>query len=90
MTARIEPSPRTVEIVLDKRQAVPFVVIDQCPSCGCEMTVDLAAGADYLSYPQVGVAEPVPFYCDACAREWQVMVRIGITLDLAPPATAAG
>lgn len=85
MTARLE----RVEIAdrqhreLNKRQHVPYRVMDECPFCGVSKTVDLANGDDHLSLPRIGEGTLVYFCCGSCGRDWQARVVVNVTLTLA-------
>jgi len=66
---------------LGKRTYLPFTVVANCPCRkGGTFTKDLTV--DYLSYPIVGEISTVSFYCDACNEEFQVNLRLNITLTL--------
>lgn len=81
--AALQPATGS-RIELDKRQNVPYRVIDNCPACGKQHTIDLSKGDHYLSCPVVGKPEEVYFCCKKCDHEWQVMVVVKITLELVP------
>ena len=63
---------------LDKRQIVPFTVIDNCPKCGEEWNSDKH---DYFgSYMPVNKPYSEEFYCEKCEKHWER--NILITMDI--------
>lgn len=64
-----------------KRFYLPFTIHSCCPACGLADECDLQA-EQYLSYPAIGTPESVGFYCSECDHEWEVNVKLGITLEL--------
>ena len=63
---------------LDKRQMLPFTIIDNCPSCGEEWNSD---NRDYFgNYPKVNKPFTKDFYCVKCEKEWSR--NILITMDV--------
>lgn len=83
--AKIEKVKGSRPIELDKRQHVPYRVIDNCPKCGKVYKVDLTPKGDHhLSCPIAGALAEVYMMCpdDACGHEWEVQVIVNITVEL--------
>lgn len=83
MPARLEPV-KDASIELDKRQNVPYRVIDTCPKCHTERTCDLSGDDDYLSYPVTGQPAKVYFCCAKCDHEWQVQMVVTLIAEIVP------
>ena len=69
-----------------KRFYLPGVVIhSQCPKCGAEYARDMADS--YLSYPTAGEPFAYGCYCarEGCEHEWEMMMRIDVTLSVVTP-----
>jgi hypothetical protein len=69
-----------------KRCYLPGVVLrSQCPKCSADYAEDMAH--HYLSYPKVGKPEAYGCYCrnEACGHEWEVMLRLDVTLSVVSP-----
>jgi hypothetical protein len=64
-----------------KRCYLPISVTDICSECNEVRTISL--DDHYLSYPVIGMAEPVSFYCDSCHHEWDVDIVINLNVELA-------
>lgn len=82
-TTRVEGTARGELDV--KRCYLPGLTIrsqcSQCPKCGAAYAADLSD--QYLSYPKVGEPEGWGCYCskDDCGHEWEVMLRLDVTLS---------
>jgi len=61
-----------------KRFYIPFLITEDCPSCGRNNEVDFTT--NYLSYPTVSEPIKVNFYCYVCEHEWSKQVKLEITL----------
>ncbi len=64
-----------------KRCYLPIDVTDICSKCNNVIAISL--DDHYLSYPVIGMAEPVSFYCDNCHNEWDVDIIISLGVSLA-------
>lgn len=65
---------------LEKRTYLPFVLVDNCPKCGREVSMSLLE--QYVFYPCVG-ENSITMVCateEEDCRKWQVNVRLGFTL----------
>lgn len=63
-----------------KRLYLNGVVFEEpCPQCGLKHREDLSQ--NYLSYPSVGVKEPLFFYCEDCDMEYSIDVILNISVD---------
>jgi len=82
-TAKIEGTVEGASIDV-KRFYLPGVVIkDVCPKCGAPWEHDF--GSRYLSYPTVGARVNAGGYCQECDHEWEVMVVLKVSVELADP-----
>lgn len=64
-----------------KRFHLPGVkLVGMCPECDTRYQLDLAV--DYLSNPLVG-DNTHTCWCSDCDHEWEVTLKLGITLELA-------
>ncbi len=64
-----------------KRFYVPGVVIEcDCPNCKKPVKHDF--GSEYLSDPTANATNKVHMYCPECSHEWELKVRLDVTLTL--------
>ena len=54
-----------------------------CPKCQAPYERDF--NEQYLSYPQANAPTEVTLYCGSCEHEWEVTMRLNITLELVSP-----
>ncbi|MDF1699588.1 MAG: hypothetical protein P1V36_00315 [Planctomycetota bacterium] len=81
MSDKIKVTISDEEYALEiKRCYLPVKITQPCPECGREVVRDL--GEDYLSYPSVGVAEDLWMYCRGCSHEWELFIKLGLTVDV--------
>lgn len=66
----------------DKRTYLPFLLKVQCPACETRFTKNLAS-EEYLSHPAWNSDFKFGIYCDECGHEWNVQLRLTVTLEVA-------
>jgi len=62
-----------------KRFYLPIQIERNCPKCGTKCEHDLSQ--DYLSYPTVNKKESIYFYCNECEHEFEIDVKLKISLE---------
>jgi hypothetical protein len=64
-----------------KRMYLPGVFIKvACPECGADTEWD--GDIQYMSYPVPNTDETVGLYCDACGHDWDVTVRLNLSVEV--------
>ena len=63
-----------------KRFYLPIKFNKKCPNCGSKIEFNLSE--DYISYPVVGESESLYGYCDNCEGEFNVDVKLNVSLSV--------
>jgi hypothetical protein len=67
-----------------KRFGLPGVKLEGvCPKCQAPFSRDFTD--QYLSYPRANETIQVGLYCGPCEHEWEVPMRLRVTLELVEP-----
>lgn len=75
------PGPFDLDV---KRFYIPGYKLEgPCPKCQAPYERDF--NEQYLSYPQANAPTEVTLYCGSCEHEWEVTMRLNITLELVSP-----
>jgi hypothetical protein len=69
----------TNEIELSKRQRAPYIITATC-DCGNKIEYDYMDR--YLMYPVTTRIEKEFLYCEECDMEYEINLKIDITLEL--------
>lgn len=80
---KLEPKPGAVKLVTEKRCYMPVVLRGECPNCHGEYSRDF--DDTYLTEPPCGVPFGETMWCPRCEHEWDVTLRLDVTLSLVAP-----
>ncbi len=69
-------------IELGKRTYTGTVITQDCRNVECEKKVTFDGFSDYLSHPVIGEVEKLFMFCNDCGEEWQLDVRLDMTLTV--------
>ena len=70
---------RPLKINMERRLHLPVIIMDVCPKCGNERTLDFST--NHLSNIETNNPHEIVFLCQHCSYEWSKMVILRITLE---------
>ena len=69
-------------VELGKRTYTGVEITQDCRNTKCDNKVAFDGYRDYLCHPVIGEKHKLYMYCNECGEEWQLNIRLDMTLTI--------